>query len=165
MSLSFSDMWDLIQENHSPVVFSCELLVGIFWEETMFTNRKQLQGPAVGFGQVEPATMKAVNAYYGTKSPASIFSFRRNNHRKAKGGIRSAIVHYSVPTLTLDLLRQLTQLVSRASCSGLRRNVVLPPIARSEILNARPLSPSEGAPQFKPLRWSDTQFCLLALPS
>src|SRR3989442_11515717 len=43
-------MWDLIQENHYPVVFSCELLVGIFWEETMFTNRKQLQGPAVGFG-------------------------------------------------------------------------------------------------------------------
>jgi len=31
-----------------------ELLVGIFWEETMYTNRKQLQGPAVGFGQVEP---------------------------------------------------------------------------------------------------------------
>src|SRR6266436_4022564 len=72
MSLSFSDMWDLIQENHSPTVFSCELLVGIFWEETMFTNRKQLQGPAVGFGQVEPATMKAVNAYYGTNYSVSL---------------------------------------------------------------------------------------------
>ena len=72
MSLSFSDMWDLIQENHSPVVFSRELLVGIFWEETMFTNRKQLQGPAVGFGQVEPATMKAVNAYYGTNYSVSL---------------------------------------------------------------------------------------------
>ena len=72
MSLSFSDMWDLIQENHSPVVFSCELLVGIFWEETMFTNRKQLQGPAVGFGQVEPATMKAVNDYYGTNYSVSL---------------------------------------------------------------------------------------------
>jgi len=72
MSLSFSDMWDLIQENHSPVVFSCELLVGIFWEETMFTNRKQLQGPAVGFGQVEPATMKAVNAYYSTNYSVSL---------------------------------------------------------------------------------------------
>src|SRR5437773_2157108 len=65
-------MWDLIQENHYPVVFSCELLVGIFWEETMYTNRKQLQGPAVGFGQVEPATMKAVNAYYGTNYSVSL---------------------------------------------------------------------------------------------
>ena len=72
MSLSFSDMWDLIQESHSPVVFSRELLVGIFWEETMFTNRKQLQGPAVGFGQVEPATMKAVNDYYGTNYSVSL---------------------------------------------------------------------------------------------
>ncbi len=66
MSLSFSDMWDLIQENHSPAVFSWELLVGIFWEETMFTNRRQLHGPAVGFGQVEPATLRAVNDFYGT---------------------------------------------------------------------------------------------------
>ena len=65
-------MWDLIQENHYPVVFSCELLVGIFWEETMYTNRKQLQGPAVGFGQVEPATMKAVNDYYGTNYSVSL---------------------------------------------------------------------------------------------
>ena len=72
MSLSFSDMWGLIQENHSPAVFSCELLLGIFWEETMFTNRKQLQGPAVGFGQVEPTTMKAVNAYYGTNYSVSL---------------------------------------------------------------------------------------------
>ena len=72
MSLSFSDMWDLIQENHSPAVFSCELLLGIFWDETMFTNRKQLQGPAVGFGQVEPTTMKAVNAYYGTNYSVSL---------------------------------------------------------------------------------------------
>jgi hypothetical protein len=66
MSLSFNDMWDLIQANNPSAVFSCELLVGIFWEETMFTNRRQLHGPAVGFGQVEPATMKAVNDYYGT---------------------------------------------------------------------------------------------------
>ena len=65
MSLSFSDMWDLTQENHNYATFSCELLIGIFWEETMFTNRRQLHGPAVGFGQVEPATIKAVNAYYG----------------------------------------------------------------------------------------------------
>lgn len=65
MSLSFSDMWALTQSNHDPVAFSCELLIGIFWEETMFTNRRQLYGPAVGFGQVEPATMKAVNDFYG----------------------------------------------------------------------------------------------------
>jgi hypothetical protein len=65
-------MWSLIQDNHAPVMFSCELLVGIFWEETMFSNRKQLGGPAVGFGQVEPATMRAVNDYYGTNYSVSL---------------------------------------------------------------------------------------------
>src|SRR6058998_1890848 len=55
-----------------------------------------------------------------------------------------------------------TSFAPRPSCFGLRRNVGSPPIARSEILNARPLSPSEGAPQSQPLRWSDIQFCLLA---
>lgn len=64
MSLPFSEMWDLIRCNHTPTYFSCELLVGIFWEETMFTNRRQLHGPAVGFGQVEPDTIKAVNRHF-----------------------------------------------------------------------------------------------------
>jgi len=33
--------------------FSKSLIAGIFWEETYFTNRRQLGGPAVGFGQIQ----------------------------------------------------------------------------------------------------------------
>ena len=72
MSLSFSDMWDLIQENHSPTVFSWELLVGMFWEDYNVHQSEAVAGPAVGFGQVEPATMKAVNDYYGTNYSVSL---------------------------------------------------------------------------------------------
>jgi hypothetical protein len=57
-------MSKLIDRNYEEGDFgSRELLIGIFWEETMFQNRKQLQGPAVGFGQVEPQIIKAVNKF------------------------------------------------------------------------------------------------------
>jgi len=66
----------------------------------------------------------------------------------SKVWVRPAILHYIVLVLTLDLLRQLTQLSLLAHFApGLHRNVGSPPIARSEIPNARPLSPAEGAPQ------------------
>lgn len=64
MSLTFTEMWKLITDNHCHPIFTRELLVGIFWEETMFTNRKQVHGPAVGFGQVEPPTINAVNKFF-----------------------------------------------------------------------------------------------------
>ncbi len=64
-SKTFSEMWDLIDTMYEDSDFgSRELLVGLFWEETMFQNRKQLYGPAVGFGQVEPQIIKAVNSHF-----------------------------------------------------------------------------------------------------
>jgi hypothetical protein len=76
--LSFQEMWDLTIRHyycelpneckHNPCpsseellkVFSPELLIAIFWEETGFRNIPQLGknscGPAVGFGQVQGPT-------------------------------------------------------------------------------------------------------------
>jgi hypothetical protein len=54
-SLTFAEMWDIVMRvhgNHNPV-FPPSLLIGIFWEETLFTNRRQQGGPAVGFGQLQ----------------------------------------------------------------------------------------------------------------
>ena len=50
-SLTFVQMWDIVARvhgNHNPA-FPPSLLIGIFWEETLFTNRRQQGGPAVGF--------------------------------------------------------------------------------------------------------------------
>jgi hypothetical protein len=61
-AVSFVEMAELIRQisprnvHHSP-----EMLIGIFWEETFFCNRKQASkdggdgGPGVGFGQIQPA--------------------------------------------------------------------------------------------------------------
>ncbi|MCY2991904.1 MAG: hypothetical protein NTY19_29105 [Planctomycetota bacterium] len=62
---SFDKMWDLIVANHNSPDFSTALLIGIFWEETMFCNREQFKpGPAVGFGQVERSTLTLINSLY-----------------------------------------------------------------------------------------------------
>jgi hypothetical protein len=56
--VSFGTIWDLIQKNHTQNtnVLTPELLVAIFWEETFFANILQIpSGPAIGFGQVQPA--------------------------------------------------------------------------------------------------------------
>ena len=37
--------------------FSPQLLMAIFWEEGLFTNKKQQVGTAIGFGQTEPAEL------------------------------------------------------------------------------------------------------------
>lgn len=52
---SFGEMFVLTLKNHRlPNPFTHQLMLGIFWEETLFTNRKQIGGgPGVGFGQVE----------------------------------------------------------------------------------------------------------------
>lgn len=52
---SFGEMFLLTLKNHRlPNPFTHQLMLGIFWEETLFTNRKQIGGgPGVGFGQVE----------------------------------------------------------------------------------------------------------------
>lgn len=65
-SLSFMDMWNLIVDRNYSYEFTSELLIGIFWEETMFQNRRQMGGgPAVGFGQVEKQIITAVNQHFG----------------------------------------------------------------------------------------------------
>ena len=53
-SLTFVDMWALVMRVHgNDPVFPPSLLIGLFWEETLFTNRRQQDGPAVGFGQLQ----------------------------------------------------------------------------------------------------------------
>jgi len=56
-SLSFVKMFDLIYTyNFAKATFSDRLLIGIFWEESMFNNVLQTGGgTGTGFGQVEPA--------------------------------------------------------------------------------------------------------------
>jgi hypothetical protein len=54
LAVSFLDILDLINQVQPPgQVHSREVIVGIFWEETLFCNRKQEEGPAVGFGQLQ----------------------------------------------------------------------------------------------------------------
>lgn len=60
---SFIEMLDLISQHqrrpNDP--FTPELLMAIFWEESLFTNvRQKGGGTAIGFGQVEPAEMGKV---------------------------------------------------------------------------------------------------------
>lgn len=57
--MSYEDMFELVY-SAKPVaagMFSNELLIGIFWEESLFNNIEQQGGTAWGFGQVEPAEM------------------------------------------------------------------------------------------------------------
>jgi hypothetical protein len=90
---SFADMWKLVDDNYKapasaygPLfrddMLSRELLIAIFWEETFFTNKRQLvsvqkdgraqdvpEGPAIGFGQVEePDTLGQVLNYFNNRS-------------------------------------------------------------------------------------------------
>jgi len=51
---SFPDMVALAAANHrQPTPFPLQLLLGIFWEESLFKNRRQFDGRGTGFGQVE----------------------------------------------------------------------------------------------------------------
>ena len=43
--------------------FSPQLLMAIFWEEGFFTNKKQLKGSAIGFGQAEPAELPKLTTH------------------------------------------------------------------------------------------------------
>ncbi len=67
MGLSFRKMADLVYQYHWDYweVFPDELILAIFWEESTFTNARQIgwkQG-AVGFGQVEPSTVTLANLW------------------------------------------------------------------------------------------------------
>jgi hypothetical protein len=78
--LSYDAMRNLILDNISwlreVTVFTPELLTAIFWEETGFQNIPQTGGgPAVGFGQVERATIKGVNRFFSTNfTPVQILA-------------------------------------------------------------------------------------------
>jgi hypothetical protein len=56
---SFDYLWNLVLKNNvmiAPTPFSPELMMAIFWEESLFNNTAQVgSGTAVGYGQVEPA--------------------------------------------------------------------------------------------------------------
>lgn len=54
---SFVQMFDLVYSyNFAKATFSDRLMIGIFWEESMFNNVFQVGGgTGIGFGQVEPA--------------------------------------------------------------------------------------------------------------
>jgi hypothetical protein len=67
MGLDFYKMADLVNQYHWDYwqIFPDELLLAIFWEESTFTNARQIgwkQG-AVGFGQVEPSTVTLANLW------------------------------------------------------------------------------------------------------
>jgi hypothetical protein len=67
MGLSFDRIVTLVDQYHWDYwrVFPDELVLAIFWEESTFTNARQIgwkQG-AVGFGQVEPSTVTLANLW------------------------------------------------------------------------------------------------------
>src|SRR5262249_9665200 len=55
---------------NTPEKFPPELLVGIFWEESLFRNIREIgkKGPlpGFGFGQVQPDAIRLVNLKWGT---------------------------------------------------------------------------------------------------
>lgn len=63
---SFEYIWGLVQKNNgiiAPTAFTPELMIAIFWEESLFNNTAQVgSGTAVGYGQVEPAEFYRFNA-------------------------------------------------------------------------------------------------------
>lgn len=58
--LTYPLMWDLIKSSRFlslPAIYTDELLIAIFWEESTFCNIREVRrvggfGPAVGFGQI-----------------------------------------------------------------------------------------------------------------
>ncbi|MCB9957581.1 MAG: hypothetical protein H6843_03105 [Rhodospirillaceae bacterium] len=81
----FSHMWKLVKLaslsapflKETWAVFSDELIIGLYWEESTFRNRPQYSrtcqqvGPAFGFGQVEPSGFNPYRALTQHKPPFS----------------------------------------------------------------------------------------------
>jgi hypothetical protein len=73
MALTFARMWTLIErtfdfsrylrENYRRTLLPSELLIAVFWEESVFENKRGV-GNAIGFGQVQPGTLDAVNDFW-----------------------------------------------------------------------------------------------------
>lgn len=74
---SFGQMWNFLEYGNvldTRVEFSNELMIGLFWEESMFQNWWQKGGQgqdlkqyAAGFGQIERKTLGIMNALYAEK--------------------------------------------------------------------------------------------------
>ena len=60
--MAYEDMYELICAAKPPGadMIGNELLIAIFWEESLFNNIEQRGGTAWGFGQVEPLEMRHV---------------------------------------------------------------------------------------------------------
>jgi hypothetical protein len=74
---TFGQMWNFLEYGNvldTRVEFSNELMIGLFWEESMFQNWWQqgdkgqdLKQYAAGFGQIERNTLGIMNALYPEK--------------------------------------------------------------------------------------------------
>ena len=74
---TFAQIWNFLEYGNTldtRVEFSNELLVGLFWEESVFQNWWQkgdkgqdLKQHAAGFGQIERKTLGIMNALYAEK--------------------------------------------------------------------------------------------------
>lgn len=74
---TFSQMWNFIQQGNildTSAEFNNALLIGLFWEESVFQNWWQLNDKgeplkqfAAGFGQIERTTLNIMNALYPEK--------------------------------------------------------------------------------------------------
>lgn len=73
--MSYEDMYELIYASKPAAakMFSVELLIAIFWEESLFNNIEQEGGTAWGFGQCEPAE------YYKLERPRTANDGRTNS--------------------------------------------------------------------------------------
>ncbi|MEO8026224.1 MAG: hypothetical protein ABI823_07110 [Bryobacteraceae bacterium] len=60
---SFEQIQSIVYDANEDMIFSDELFIGLFWEESIFNNKKQVGGTAVGFGQIEPAEFWQVKKY------------------------------------------------------------------------------------------------------
>ena len=56
-------MQSLVYDANDDMIFADELYLGLFWEESIFNNLKQIGGTAIGFGQMEPAEFWQVKKY------------------------------------------------------------------------------------------------------
>ena len=74
---TFGEMWHLLNQTNTVdtrVEFSNALLIGLFWEESVFQNWWQLDNSgnalkqyAAGFGQIERHTLSIMNALFPEK--------------------------------------------------------------------------------------------------
>jgi len=86
---SFPDMVALTVANHrQPSPFSLQLMLAIFWEESLFKNVRQLEGgPGIGFGQVERKSL----FFLGGNQPLAV------QHGYSVPGVSTATTEVSDP--------------------------------------------------------------------